>query len=338
MTKPFCKHGLRRNARLLAATLLLAALAPVHAAESAKPESGGPAAVNREQVEQKLQSAQERLEQAAHEVAELSMSLNDAVGPQVRRITRTVLRRPMLGIGLDMRATGDGVRVASVSPGGGAEAAGIKANDVIVSLNGKALHHDAGQSAQRQLLAVARAAKAGEAMAVEYQRDGKLIKTQITPTMLRDSLPELDMHMDMDMDMDIPDLPELAGPGGGARVFRFQKRVGGGGGFGSAELVELSPTLGSYFGTEKGLLVVRAPRDVQYKLQDGDVILDIDGRVPGSVSHAVQILESYRAGETAKLHILRQKKRLELAVEVPAAGNRPSVWHDLPRPQESDAT
>jgi S1-C subfamily serine protease len=336
MTKQFCEHNMRRNARFLAATLLLAALAPLRAAEAAKPEPGGPTAVNREQVEQKLQAAQERLEQAAHEVADLSMSLNDEVGPQVRRITRTVMRRPMLGIGLDMRTTGDGVRVASVSPGGGAEAAGIKANDVIVSLNGKALHSDAGQPAQRQLLAVAREAKAGEAMAVEYKRDGKLIKTQITPTMLRDSLPELEM----DMNMDVPELPELAGmPGpGGARVFRFQRRVGGGGGFGSAELVELSPALGSYFGTEKGLLVVRAPRDVQYKLQDGDVILDIDGRVPGSVSHAVQILESYRAGETAKLHILRQKKRLELAVEVPAAGSRPSAWHDLPRPQESDAT
>ena len=335
MMKQSCEHIMRRNARNFAATLLLAVLAPVHAAETAKPESGRSAAANREQVEQKLQAAQEHLEQAAHEVAELSMSLNDAVGPQVRRITRTVLRRPMLGIGLDMHATGDGVRVASVSPGGGAEAAGIKANDVIVSLNGKVLHSDASQSAQRQLLAVAREAKAGEAMAVEYQRDGKLIKTQITPTMLRDSLPELDM------DLDIPELPELAGlagPGGGARVFRFQKRIDSGSGFGSAELVELSPTLGNYFGTEKGLLVVRAPRDAQYKLQDGDVILDIDGRVPGSVSHAVQILESYRAGETAKLHILRQKKRLELAVEVPAAGHRPSVWHDLPRPQESDAT
>ena len=64
--------------------------------------------------------------------------------------------------------------------------------------------------------------------------------------------------------------------------------------FGSAELVPLTPKLGQYFGTEKGLLVVRAPDDSRLKLEDGDVIVDIDGRTPSSPSHALRILARIR--------------------------------------------
>ena len=52
--------------------------------------------------------------------------------------------------------------------------------------------------------------------------------------------------------------------------------------FGTAELVPLTPKLGQYFGSDKGLLVVRAPTDSRLKLEEGDVIVDIDGRVPSS--------------------------------------------------------
>jgi S1-C subfamily serine protease len=89
------------------------------------------------------------------------------------------------------------------------------------------------------------------------------------------------------------------------------------GGFGGTQFVELTPGLGSYFGTDKGLLVVRAPANGRFKLQDGDVLLDIDGRVPASVGHAMQILGSYNAGEKVKLHLMRQKQKLELAIDLP---------------------
>jgi S1-C subfamily serine protease len=89
-------------------------------------------------------------------------------------------------------------------------------------------------------------------------------------------------------------------------------------GFGSAEFLELTPGLGRYFGTDKGLLVVHPPKDANLKLEEGDVILDIDGRVPSNGSHALRILNSYRAGESLKLHIMRQQKRIELPVEMRA--------------------
>lgn len=283
-------------------------------------DAPNPDAATRQQLEQKLHAAQERLEQAAQEVAELSVSISDEVGPEVRRFLHQG-SRPMLGIGIDMdekgaAPDGHGVRVRSVSPGGPADAAGIKANDVIVAFAGKPLAGAGGKSPQKQLLAGIREAKAGESVAIEYQRDGKLTQTQIVPKSVADSLADLRMFS---MD-DMPALPDLDAKHW-ARLRPMPFGMHDEQGFGSAELVELSPRLGKYFGVDKGLLVVRAPHDERFKLQDGDVILDIDGRTPSGVSHAFQILSSYRSGETVKLHLMRQHKRIELAVQVPESSS-----------------
>ena len=62
------------------------------------------------------------------------------------------------------------------------------------------------------------------------------------------------------------------------------------------ELAALTPQLGAYFGTDKGVLVLRAPHQAGFDLHDGDVIFSIDGREPTSGSHATRILRSYRPG------------------------------------------
>lgn len=293
---------------LASAALMLCGVQTAMAADAPADKAG-----TQQQMEQRLQAAQKRLEQAASEVAELSMSLSERAGPEIRRIVRTRIQRAVLGMAIDMRdesgsASDNGVRIVSVSPGGAAEAAGLKANDVIVSFDGKALKQEDGRSSQQQLLDLIGEAKAGEAVTIEYRRDGKTAKAQVTPRRMSEVVGNGVRQFDRE-------LPELLDDFN-VREFRFLRRDEGA--LGSAELAELSPALGSYFGTDKGLLVVRAPEDKRMKLQDGDVIMDIDGRVPGSVGHAHQILGSYRAGETLKLHIMRQKKRQELTVEVPA--------------------
>lgn len=271
-------------------------------------------AADRATAERRLQDAQQRLEQAAREVAELSMSMSDERGESGERrvITRRTAQRAMLGIAIDSdddAKGGEGVRILSVSPGGAAEAAGLRANDVVTSLGGKALTGDGKETPQRQLLAVMRSAKAGEKMPIEYRREGKLVKAEIVPRDVSSSMADFDMP-----DIDVPGIVASA-TAPVQRMLRSRNRIDAG--FGSAELVELSPALGSYFGTDKGLLVVRAPQDARFRLQDGDVLLDIDGRTPNGVSHALQILDSYRSGETAKLHVMRQKKRIELSVTLP---------------------
>jgi hypothetical protein len=84
------------------------------------------------------------------------------------------------------------------------------------------------------------------------------------------------------------------------------------------ELATLTPQLGRYFGSDKGVLVVRAPADGALKLEDGDVILAIDGRSPSSGSHATRILASYQPGEKITLRIVRMHKTLDVDTTLPA--------------------
>src|SRR5438105_15479850 len=74
--------------------------------------------------------------------------------------------------------------------------------------------------------------------------------------------------------------------------------------------------------SDKGVLVLRAPADGALKLEDGDVILAIDGRQPTSGSHATRILSSYQPGEKLTLRIIRQHKTLELGATLPESMGR----------------
>src|SRR5712675_11136 len=114
--------------RAVAAALLLAAplclpLRPALAEETPKSDTAGrDQLAGREQMEQRLKAAQERMEQAAHEMAEMSLSLNGGQDSVDRRVKIVVVRRPMLGMSIAEESggarAGAGVRVLSVSPGG----------------------------------------------------------------------------------------------------------------------------------------------------------------------------------------------------------------------------
>lgn len=85
------------------------------------------------------------------------------------------------------------------------------------------------------------------------------------------------------------------------------------------QLVTLTPQLGEYFGTESGILVLRAPADESLGLRDGDVILDVGGRVPTSPEHTLRILSSFVPAETLTLVIMRSGRRETLEIALPQA-------------------
>jgi S1-C subfamily serine protease len=93
--------------------------------------------------------------------------------------------------------------------------------------------------------------------------------------------------------------------------------------WGDVELVSLTPALGEYFGTDAGLLVVRAGRMGELGLRDGDVILEIAGRQPQSPEHAMRILASFEPGESLQASIMRQRRRETVSVTVPS---EPAGW------------
>jgi S1-C subfamily serine protease len=259
------------------------------------------------ELERKLADARKRLDEAAREVANLSISLSDDMVPRVGTFGRVMEGPPRAVLGINLMngdVKGDGVEVVSVSPGGAAERAGLKAGDVLTEINGKALKSSDDESARNELLGAMRKVKPGDTVAVSYRRDNKVVKANLVAQPLQDHF----------FQMAIPPGAPGLGPMPRMPNFVFMR---GEGVFGSAELVPMTPKLGQYFGTDTGLLVVRAPDDSRLKLEDGDVIVDIDGRIPSSPSHALRILSSYQPGEKLKLNILRTKKRMSFEVTVP---------------------
>jgi S1-C subfamily serine protease len=268
-----------------------------------------------EDLQQRLEAAQERLDEAAREVAELSMALSEDAVPFIKQFRGAMGRRAVLGINIGSGSeAADGVEVISVSPGGPAARAGLQAGDVLTRIDDVVLKRDEERGARAKLLQRLRAVEPGEAVKLEYRR-GEQKRTA-----------EIKTEAPGKFDFVLP-APPLAHGAPGAMFFGHSA-----GAFGAAEIVPLTKQLGRYFGTEEGLLLVRAPRDERLELEDGDVLLDIDGRKPTSPSHALRILGSYQAGETVKINVLRLKKRVTLDVTVPerTEAMEGRLWRERP--------
>ena len=296
----------------LAATLALLYLGP--SALAAEPDKA--AEPSRAELQRKLDDAQKRLDLAAREVAELSMSLSDGLNTE-RGFTQIHPQRAALGIAIAGQETAgtDGVPIESVSPGGGAARAGLRPGDVLMEMNGEKLVSEERRSAHDKLLELMSRVEPNEKVKVRYRREGKLHNAQVEAQPIHDHF----------FRMAVPSAAAFPIPGPLPHRAFFRAA----GVFGNAELVALTPKLGQYFGTDKGLLVVRAPDDSRLKLEEGDVLLDIDGRTPSSPSHALRILSSYQGGEKLRLNVMRANKKQTFEITVPEATGEGEFEHQL---------
>lgn len=253
-----------------------------------------------------LEAARKKLEAAAQEVAELSLR---GAGTSVY-LANPYLAAPraIIGAQLDSNAD-DGLRVLSVSPGGPAAEAGLRSGDVITSVNGTDL---SGRRGARTGLRNIAEAGPGSKLNMKLLRDGKPLDLTVTTRATGAfSFPPVPP---------VPPIPPI-GPQVSAAVreaLAARPQWGALPGLADLELATLSPQLGHYFGTDKGVLVVRAPEAGTLELKDGDVILSIDGRVAASSSQVTRILASYQAGEKLSLRIIREHKPLTVEGTLPS--------------------
>jgi C-terminal processing protease CtpA/Prc len=265
------------------------------------------------EVEVRMREAEHALELAAREVAELSMRQLPRIAT-VERIAR-VSGGPVLGVTIMAKEDDEpveGVEVNGVSPGGAAAEAGIRAGDVITAINGESFTSENSQVASDKLLDFMTGVESGDELSVDILRNGKSQTVELTPRSTHVRAFTFDFDGDDFVSPNVHVVPD----GGPFEQFLW---MGNSSSFGDMEMVRLTERLGSYFGTTEGLLIVRAPGNDELQLQDGDVIREIDGRVPTSVSHAMRILGSYESGETVKIEIMRDKRKKTISIEMPDA-------------------
>jgi C-terminal processing protease CtpA/Prc len=260
-------------------------------------------------VQRDLERAREELQQAAREVARLS---GEIAAPIVRDVQHQFrYRGPRSMLGFVSEDVERGVRVASVTPNGPAAEAGLKVGDTVTEIDGARLTDTRATTGSKQsptqlLLAQMANVDPGESVKLHVVNEAgaeRDVTVKARPT-----------AANVWLNPPTPAPPgsySFAGPG---NFWLF----GPTNPWSQMQLVTLTASLGSYFGTTKGLLVLRAPEEPALLLKDGDVILDIGGREPTSPEHAMKILGSFQKGEPLKITIMRNKSKQTLDVKLPA--------------------
>jgi len=308
---------------MLVAVLALALVVP-----SAVAQAGTQAQqdTQRRELREKMSELQRQMRELEREMARLAPESRATV----RALSRTAPMVQLFGsrgrLGVNVATPKNpatdsiGAVLASVTPSGPADQAGLKAGDIITTFNGEKLagrYPAAGERESepaRKLVDFAQELEEGDTVRVDYRRGRETHRATIVAKRLGS---EGFSYTFTTPDVHVETAPMIATLEGLRGALTWSS------GWLDLELVALNPALGEYFGTTDGLLVIRAPEDSELQVKGGDVILSVDARPVSSQAQLMRVLRSYDAGEDIKLDIMRQKRRTTLAVKVPERRARP---------------
>ncbi len=289
---------------LLSSALLLA---PPALAEPPREPRGFPNA----EVERQFEDARRQMREAMERMRALSKEGFPELGQDGGRVRFRHSGR----LGVILKASPEegatGLTVQGVTPGGAAEKAGVKAGDVLTAIDGEPLTHkgpDRLEEGRRAIHKRLRQLEPGQKVALEILRDGRTQRLELTVT--EDAFRGAAAPWLMGGNFELPELPEFR-HGFGMHMF------GPFGPFRELQLTPLNPDLGQYFGTQEGVLVVRAPPEAQ-PLRGGDVILKVGDKPAAEPGDVVRALRSYGPEQRVNVEILRQRARQTVSVKIPA--------------------
>jgi len=248
-----------------------------------------------------MDAARADLDAAARRLAELHRQ----VGDTVRFVTSGVALhdRAMLGVLLGQRR-GQGIEIVGVTPGGGAEAAGLHSGDVLLAIDGRAIEGSA-----ETLIQQLAGREAGTQVDVDYERDGQ--RSVVAVELQAAGAARWALPAPFDLDIESADGGIFIGRGG-TRFF------------------DLDADLGSYFGVDSGVLVLR-PAPGMEALRSGDVIRAIDA---APVTNAIDLQHRLRAANgEVDLDVLRHDEAQRIRVSAQAIVGPGRPWpHDSATP------
>jgi len=287
-------------------------------------------ATEREQLELRIDEARQQLDEAAAKLGELHGALYsmETLGSHGRK--------PMLGVLLGESGPSGGLQVVGVTPGGGADQAGLKAGDELTTVNDVDL--TSGGDTMAGLQRAMHDVEPGQDVTVGYQRDGSLALASVTTQargvyiMGMTGMPDVDIEiegvhaleeMTQAMAMTFQDhdhtsevtknieILEMDGSPSSA-VSHRSIRLGGG-----LRLEDVESDLAQYFDVDRGVLVMAVPAAGEAAaagLEAGDILLAVAGE---PIDRA---RDGYRAllgsdSETVTVDVLRGGVRQSLELK-----------------------
>jgi S1-C subfamily serine protease len=256
-----------------------------------------------------LEQARRDVERAAREVGRLSAEVAGPLTAEINdrffRYSQNLAGRRFLGVVIE--STELGAQVTAVTPNGPAASAGVLAGDTIVAIDGVDVTQQSGEpNAAEAMMTQMQSVAPGETVNLRVMRGGDY--RDIAVALPKDEPSWFSFNMPS---FRAPEFQRFGDWDSWSSVFTRSQP------WSEFEFAALTPELGEYFGTSKGLLVVHSPADDAFGFRDGDVILDIGGREPQSPEHALRILSSFAPGESLRVSIMRKQARQTLEIKIP---------------------
>jgi len=248
-------------------------------------------------------------------LVERSAGSDDDLQPMMRKLRVLAGRGAAIGVTVEdpEASSASGAVVRDVRDGSPAAKAGIKEGDVITEFDGERVR------SARQLSRLVAETAEGHTVKAGLLRDGKRVDVSVTP----DSGENAGREFEHDFVMPGPgDDVEPGLPGPEARRFFFDMPRHGEGpswfSFDAArrgrlgvEIQDLTPQLGEYFGTTRGVLVTTVePGTPAAKagLKAGDVITSVNGRNVDEGRALVEAVQSSDEGGRLTIGYIRDHK------------------------------
>jgi serine protease Do len=209
-----------------------------------------------------------------------------------------------------------GVIVEDVSKESPAEAAGVKAGDIIVELDGERVR------GTRQFTRLVQETPAGRTVQASVIRDGQRVPLRIEPRESGmqffgdfSSMPEIARVMPPPPPA--PPVPPRQG------IFELDEWMGRGSGRLGVGVSALQPQLAEYFGVKDGVLVTSVTADspaAKAGVKAGDVITTVNDTDVRSPSDLRQRTSRLKDGEELSLGIVRDRKAMTLRAKIEGLG------------------